>query len=82
MERPILGFPMNNIFADIPAALPEELVESLKARPNVRIERIVAHGRASPPGFWYDQGAVRFMRRFLTEAGVTPYGIPRVCWQS
>jgi len=22
---------------------------------NVRIERIVSHGHASPPGFWYDQ---------------------------
>lgn len=46
---------MTNIFADIPAALPEELIETLKETVNVRIERIVSLGHASPPGFWYDQ---------------------------
>jgi cupin 2 domain-containing protein len=46
---------MNNIFAEIPAALPHELVEVLLAADNVRIERIVSLGHASPPGFWYDQ---------------------------
>lgn len=46
---------MTNIFADIPAALPEELVETLKETASVRIERIVSQGHTSPPGFWYDQ---------------------------
>lgn len=55
MERPILGIPMNNIFADIPATLPDELVTTLKETASVRIERIVSQGHASPPGFWYDQ---------------------------
>ena len=27
----------------------------LLTRPGLRIERIVSLGRASPPGFWYDQ---------------------------
>jgi cupin 2 domain-containing protein len=44
----------SNLFSEIPA-LPEELVEVLLAAANVRIERIVSHGHASPPGFWYDQ---------------------------
>jgi cupin 2 domain-containing protein len=35
--------------------LPEELTEELLSRGNVRIERIVSRGHASPRGFWYDQ---------------------------
>lgn len=44
-----------NILADLPDAHAAELVASLLATPAVRIERIVSHGQASPPGFWYDQ---------------------------
>jgi cupin 2 domain-containing protein len=46
---------MKNLFADLPAALPEELVEVLAEDQHVRIERIVSTGHASPEGFWYDQ---------------------------
>jgi cupin 2 domain-containing protein len=35
--------------------LPQELVRTLINDANVRIERIVSHGHASPEGFWYDQ---------------------------
>ncbi|MCF7816985.1 MAG: cupin domain-containing protein [Kiritimatiellales bacterium] len=41
----------NNIFVDLPA----ELVSVLAENKNVRIERIVSDGHASPEGFWYDQ---------------------------
>lgn len=60
-ESPILGFPMTNFFADIPNALPEELIETLARSANVRIERIVSHGHVSPPGFWYDQSESEFV---------------------
>jgi cupin 2 domain-containing protein len=58
-ERALEGdFPMampGNMFADIsPKGADEELTELLRT-PAVRIERIVSHGHASPPGFWYDQ---------------------------
>lgn len=46
---------MTNLFADIPENLPEEQVASLFCSENMRIERIVSTGQASPPGFWYDQ---------------------------
>ncbi len=46
---------MNNLFSDIPGDLPDELVETLLAAPNLRIERIVSRGHSSPEGFWYDQ---------------------------
>jgi cupin 2 domain-containing protein len=45
-----------NIFADVPSNLPAEQITSLLNTPHARIERIVSHGHASPPGFWYDQG--------------------------
>ena len=45
-----------NLFADLPLE-PEaaERLETLLARPGLRIERIVSTGQASPPGFWYEQ---------------------------
>ena len=46
---------MRNLLANIPAAATEEFVETLLATDDVRVARIVSHGHASPPGFWYDQ---------------------------
>ena len=46
---------ISNLYDDVPIALPQELTQVLFAAQNVRIERIVSHGQASPPGFWYDQ---------------------------
>jgi cupin 2 domain-containing protein len=39
----------------LPPPRAEEQVERLIEGSNVRIERIVSTGQASPPGFWYDQ---------------------------
>ena len=44
-----------NLFTDLPAHLPDELITKLLEAANVRIERIVSHGHASPADFWYDQ---------------------------
>ena len=44
-----------NLFTDLPPNLPNELFTTLLEASNVRIERIVSHGHASPEGFWYDQ---------------------------
>jgi cupin 2 domain-containing protein len=44
-----------NLFKDIPAELPEELVEVMVAGCGVRVERIVSTGQLSPPDLWYDQ---------------------------
>jgi cupin 2 domain-containing protein len=46
----------SNLFDDLPQHLPKELVQILVRAADVRIERIVSHGHASPEGFWYDQG--------------------------
>lgn len=50
-----VGESVKNLFTDIPTNLPEELFTTLLNAPNVRIERIVSHGHASPDGFWFDQ---------------------------
>jgi cupin 2 domain-containing protein len=45
----------NNIFSGVAHKLDDEQIVELLAAPNVRIERIVSTGQASPPDFWYDQ---------------------------
>ena len=50
--RPARG----NLWAALPPPGGEEQVQILLSQPGIRIERIVSHGQASPPGFWYDQG--------------------------
>ena len=47
--------PLLNLFGALPEPGAEEHVEILLQRPGVRLERIVSHGQASPPGYWYDQ---------------------------
>ena len=44
-----------NLLANLPTTLPEELVTILAENRHVRIERIVSTGHTSPEGFWYDQ---------------------------
>ncbi len=45
-----------NLFREIPAVLPEELVEVLaEGCGRLRVVRLVSRGHASPDGFWYDQ---------------------------
>lgn len=46
---------LTNLFGDVPTVLPEELIQTLLSRSDLRIERIVSMGHASPDGFWYDQ---------------------------
>lgn len=46
---------VDNLFADLPASIAEELTTVLVDTSQVRIERIVSCGQRSPDGFWYDQ---------------------------
>ena len=47
--------PNRNVFAPLARSASDEDITALLTTPNVRIERIVSTGQASPPGFWYDQ---------------------------
>lgn len=51
----------SNLFVNIPAKLPEELFETILTKAGFRVERIVSHGHASPPEFWYDQPQGEFV---------------------
>ena len=46
---------IRNLFGDLPDNLVDELTQTLTPSSQIRIERIVSHGHASPEGFWYDQ---------------------------
>ena len=50
-----IGDNIKSIFDDLPQNLPKELVQILVRAADVRIERIISHGHASPADFWYDQ---------------------------
>ncbi|WP_417912472.1 cupin domain-containing protein [Candidatus Electronema sp. TJ] len=45
----------NNIFSSLPEELDAELFTELLREQNIRIERIVSQGHASPASGWYDQ---------------------------
>ena len=44
-----------NLFARLPADRAREVGETLLETGALRLERIVSHGQATPPGEWYDQ---------------------------
>jgi cupin 2 domain-containing protein len=48
---------LTNLLTELPASSDREEFMELLSRPDagLRIERIVSHGHASPPGFWYEQ---------------------------
>lgn len=50
-----------NFAGNLPAASEHEVAEQLLAAEGVRLERIVSHGQASPPGFWYDQSEAEWV---------------------
>lgn len=58
-----------NLFADLPTMQEAaERLEILLARPELRIQRIVSMGQASPPGFWYEQAAAEWVVLLAGEA--------------
>jgi len=46
---------LNNIFAEIPDELDNELMDVLQQSDNIKIQRIVSKGQVSPETGWYDQ---------------------------
>ena len=50
-----------NLLRDLPDSRAGEIADTILAAPELRIERIVSHGQASPPGFWYDQPQAEFV---------------------
>ncbi len=50
-----------NLLCPLPEARAAEIVDRLLTHPHLRIERIVSHGQASPPGFWYEQAEAEWV---------------------
>ena len=71
-----------NLLKDLPDARAAEITQDLVAARGVRLERIVSHGQASPPDFWYDQDQAEWVMvlegrahlRIEGEAGVRELG--------
>jgi len=47
-----------------------EQIRELLSRTTIKIERIVSHGQASPPGFWYDQDDAEWVIVLAGSAGL------------
>jgi len=57
-----MSIPADSLLRGLPSGpLPDELFTTLTRSGNVRFERIVSTGQASPEGFWYDQGWDEFV---------------------
>jgi cupin 2 domain-containing protein len=64
---------LTNLLQAFPAAAQagsSETFEQLLQRPNLRIERIVSTGQASPPDFWYCQTQGEWVLIVQGEAGL------------
>ena len=55
MQTEVFASSRFNVLADLPQQLSDEHFTTLLESKNLRIERIVSHGHASPTDFWYDQ---------------------------
>ena len=61
---------LKNIFEDIPANMPEELIEIITETDKIRMERIVSRAHSSPPDFWYDQEGNEYVILLKGKAGL------------
>ena len=77
MEKAMGGIERTgNLYADLPASLPDERIDELAATPGARIERIVSTGQATPPGAWYDQDDDEWVALLAGAAGLRFEGDP------
>jgi cupin 2 domain-containing protein len=63
-----------NIFANLPDALPDEVIDALAETANVRIERIVSNGQATAEGEWYGQERDEWVLLLTGSAGLLMEG--------
>jgi len=62
--------PIQNLFSALGHGGQDETITQLLSAPNVRIERIVSNGQASPPGFWWDQDLAEWVVLLSGAAGL------------
>lgn len=61
---------MKNLFDNIPADLPQELLTDILSGKHFRVERIVSDGHHSPEDFWYNQDEHEWVLVIHGEAGL------------
>jgi cupin 2 domain-containing protein len=59
-----------NLLAALARRLEAEQTTALVTNENLRIERIVSTGQASPPGFWYDEAWTEWVLLVAGSAGL------------
>jgi len=59
-----------NLFENVPQRLSEEQIVQLLSAANLRIERIVSTGQATPLGTWYDQDRAEWVLVLAGSAGL------------
>ncbi len=59
-----------NLFAGLPAEVPEELTQVLLQTGTFRLERIISAGQATPSGQWYDQDTHEWVVLLTGRAGL------------
>lgn len=62
---------LENLFDDFPEEFDEEFIEELVDGEDIRVERIVSRGQASPEGFWYDQDEDEWILVLAGAAGLS-----------
>ena len=60
----------DNLLTNVPRQLPDEEILTLLQSPNVKIERIVSTGHATPPDQWYDQDQAEWVLVLAGSAGL------------
>ena len=61
---------IDNIFTALPSAEAAEAFETIAASADVRIERIVSHGQATPEGEWLEQELDEWVLLLSGSAGI------------
>jgi cupin 2 domain-containing protein len=61
---------LDNLFAALPRAVGDEVVDVLVGTSDVRLERIVSTGQRTPPGQWYDQDTNEWVTVLRGSAGL------------
>lgn len=59
-----------NLFANLPAGTSKETCETVLEEPGFRVERIVSHGQATPPGEWLEQEQAEWVLLLSGGAGL------------
>jgi cupin 2 domain-containing protein len=61
---------LNNLFAQIPHSIAEEIFATLLETDHLQLERIISAGQATPPGQWYDQDTHEWVILLSGSAGL------------